>query len=103
MQYKTIVLELLRQQANLHQQLRKTRRLRPTLESYARQLKASHETWKDTIAQAKPGSHPSQIASEAWEMALQELENCLKSAAPSNGQLPLGQAKACLRSHSSNG
>lgn len=101
MSYQTIVLELQRQQTN--QQLRITRRLRPTLESCARQLKARHETWKEAIAQAKPGSHPSPIASEALEMAIQELENCLKSAAPSDGPLPLGQARAYLRSHSSNG
>jgi hypothetical protein len=102
MPYKTIVLELLRQEPQLHKQLRITGRLRPTMESYARQLKASHEAWKETIAQAKPGSHPSQIASEALEMAIQELENCLKSASPSDEPRPPGKAMACVRRPPSN-
>jgi hypothetical protein len=42
---------------------------------WATELKASHETWKQTLAEAKPGSEPSQIASEAMEMALKELED----------------------------
>ena len=62
MQYKTIVLELLKERTELHEQLRLTRRLLPTMETCARELKASHETWKETLAQAKPGSDPSQIA-----------------------------------------
>ena len=32
-----------------------------SLESYASELKASHEAWKETLSQAKPGSDPSQI------------------------------------------
>ena len=62
MQYKTIVLELLKERTELHEQLRLTRRLLPTLETCARELKASHETWKETLAQANPGSDPSQIS-----------------------------------------
>ena len=56
MQYKTIVLELLKERTELHEQLRLTRRLLPTMESCARELKASHETWMETLAQANPGS-----------------------------------------------
>ena len=74
MQYKTIVLELLRERTELHEQLRLTRRLLPTLDTCARELKASHETWKETLARANPQSDPSQISSEAMEMALRELE-----------------------------
>ena len=49
---------------------------------YARELKTSHEAWKETLSQARPGSDPSQIASEALEMALKELEDRLPSASP---------------------
>ena len=63
MQYKTIVLELLKERKELHEQLRLTRRLLPTMETCARELKASHEHWKETLATANPGSDPSQIAS----------------------------------------
>ena len=58
MQYKTIVLELLKERTELHEQLRLTRRLLPTMETCARELKASHETWMETLAQANPGSDP---------------------------------------------
>jgi hypothetical protein len=73
MQYKTIVLELLQQRPEIHEQLRKDRKLLMTMESYARDLKSSHEAWKETLSQERPGSDPSQIASEAMELALKEL------------------------------
>ena len=68
MQYKTIVHELLLARTELHEQLRLTRRLKPTLETCARELKASHEAWKERLSQEKPESDPSQVASEALEM-----------------------------------
>ena len=77
MQYKTIVLELLQQRTELHEQLRLTRRLMPTMEAFAKELKASHEAWKAELSQARPGSDPAQISSEAFEIALKELEDRL--------------------------
>jgi hypothetical protein len=102
MQYKTIVHELLQQRTELHEQLRLTRRLKPTLETCARQLKASHQIWKERLSQTRPGSDPSQIASEALEMALKELEDRLPSGpVDENEALSLDQAMAHIRSHSS--
>jgi len=103
MQYKTIVLELLKQQTELHEQLRITRRLRPTLETYAKELKASHEAWKETLTQAKPASDPSQISSEAMELALTDLEERLHSASQQveNETLSLDQAMASVRNPTS--
>ena len=101
MQYKTIVLELLRDRTELHEQLRLTRRLLPTLETCAQELKASHESWKETLAKENPGSDPSQIASEAMELALKELEDRLPTVSPLEDQEPLSldQAMAFVRSH----
>lgn len=79
MQYKTIVLELLKQRTELHEQLRLTRRLLPTLETCSLQLRASHLTWKAKLSKGNPGSDPSQIASEAMELAVKELEDRLPS------------------------
>ena len=62
MQYKTIVLEMLKDRKELHEQLRLTRTLLPTMERCVRELKASHEHWKETLAAQEPGSHPTQIA-----------------------------------------
>jgi len=94
MQYKTIVLELLQQQTELHEQLRLTRRLLPTIETCARELKASHESWMEILSQANPGSDPSQISSEALELALKELEDRLPSASHQDESEPLSLDKA---------
>jgi hypothetical protein len=105
MQYKTIVLELLQQRPEMHEQLRKDRKLLPALEFYAKELKTSHEAWKETFIQTKPGSDPSQIASEAMEMALKELEDRLPSAShlDNNEPLSLDAAMAFIRNHTSRG
>jgi len=79
MQYKNIVLEMLGQRPKMHEELRQSRKLLPTLEFYASELKDSHEDWKDRLLQAKPESDPSQIASEAMELALKDLEDRLPS------------------------
>ncbi len=82
MQYKTIVLEMLKTRTELHEQLRLTRRLLPTMDALARELKASHEGWMETLSQSQPGSDPSQISSEAMELALKELEDRLPGESP---------------------
>ena len=89
MQYKTIVLEVLKQRPQLHEQLRSQRMLLPTMQRLASEFKTSHEAWKELLTKTKPGSDPSQIASEALEMALQELEAILPSERPSDEDDPL--------------
>jgi hypothetical protein len=101
MQYKTIVLELLRHRPELHEQLRLTRRLLPTLETCSKELKASHETWKETLATANPGSDPSQIASEAMELAIKELEDRLPTDSPADDLEPLSLDQAMAGSRTS--
>ena len=99
--YKTIVLELLKQRPEMHNQLQMNRTLLPTLDRYARELKANHETWKDRLSQASAGSDQSQLASEALEIALKELEDFLDSASPPNDGKPpsLDGAMAFIRRH----
>ncbi len=103
MQYKTITLELLREQRKLYEQLRQTHQLLPTLETLSRELKKSHETWKETLVQTRPGSHLSQIEGEAMEMALNELEERLLPASLPDEEEPLDAAIAFVRNHMSNG
>jgi hypothetical protein len=99
MQYKTIVLALLQERPELHDRLRSQRILLPAVEVYARELKASHETQKALLSQTKPGSNESQIASEALEIALEELENSLATVSSSNesAAISLDEAMAYLR------
>jgi hypothetical protein len=82
MQYKTMILELLRDRPQMHEQLRKERKLLSTMERYAKELKASHQAWKEMLTQMRPGSSPIQLASEALEIALKELEDRLPSESP---------------------
>jgi hypothetical protein len=105
MKYKTIILELLQQRPGMHEELRKERKLLTTLEYYAKELKASHEVWKETLSQQRPGSDPSQIASEALEMALKDLENRLPSESEMGEEeaISLDQAMAYLRNPTSRG
>jgi hypothetical protein len=105
MQYKTIVHEMLQQRPQMREQLRKSRKLLPTLELYARELKTSHEAWKDMLAQMRPGSSQSQIASEALELALKEMEDRLPSADSEDGNQPqvLDAAMLFLRGPTSRG
>jgi hypothetical protein len=105
MLYKTMVLELLQQRPQMHEQLRRQRMLLATLDLYASELKAMHEAWKEQLSQARPGSSQSQIASAALEMALKHLEDCLPPASPLEGNDPLSldAELAFLRRHTPPG
>jgi hypothetical protein len=101
MYYKTMVLELLQQHSEIHEQLRNQRRLLPMLDLYSGELKTRHEAWKESLSRAKPASNASQIASEALEIALKELQDRLTSGSPPLGSEPLSldAAMAFVRAH----
>jgi len=80
MQYKNMILELLQQRPEIHNQLRRERKLLMTMEHYAMELKASHQAWTEFLSQIRPGSNRSQLSSEALEFALKELQDRLRSA-----------------------
>jgi hypothetical protein len=89
MPYKTIILHLLEQHPQIRDQLKRDRQMLPTMERYALELKARHEAWKETLSQAMPGSDQSQIASEALELALKEVEDRLHTGSRTNDKEPL--------------
>jgi hypothetical protein len=105
MQYKNIVLQILEQNPKIYDPLRRQKLLLTTMEHYARELRSLHLAWQETLTQAAPGSDPSQIASEALELALKDLEDRLQSGSPRDGQeaLSLDQAMAFIRRHTSRG
>ena len=88
MHYKTIIHELLQQRPQMHEQLRKERKLLPALEMYAHELKTSHEAWQQMLLGLRPGSDRTQIASEAFELALKEMEDRLPTASSQDGSEP---------------
>jgi hypothetical protein len=97
--YKTMVLEPLKRDPVLHQQLKRDRIMLPSLDRYAQELKASHEAWKERLSQQRPESSESQVASEALELALKSLENHLSAVSPPDMDetLSLDQAIAFIR------
>jgi hypothetical protein len=98
--YKTIVLELLQEQPTLYEQLRSSKRLLPAMDAYATGLKAGHETWKDRLSRKSPGRDASQIASEAMEIAVEELRDRLPCASPRDEAEPtLDAAMSSIRRH----
>src|SRR5580765_6117818 len=101
MQYKTIVLCLLEKHPEIREPLQKHRRMLPTLDLYAKELRANHLAWKEVLSQASPGSDESQIASEALELALKDLEDRLQFGFLSDDQepLPIDAAIAFIRRH----
>jgi hypothetical protein len=101
MQYKTIILELLQQRPRMYNQLRKSRKLLLMVDRYASELRISHQACKDYLSQAGPGSSPSQIANEALEIALKEIEDRLPNESPPNETEPfsLEAAMASIRLH----
>jgi hypothetical protein len=103
MHYKTIIMELLEQRPRIREELRQSRKLLPTLEFYASELKDSHDDWKDRLQQSKPDSDPSQIASQAMELALKDLQDHLPSESNQHETeaLSLDRAMAHINRHTS--
>lgn len=99
MQYKTIILQLLEQNPQVRDQLKRDRQMLPTMERYALELKTRHEAWKETLSQTMPGSDETQIASEALELALKEVEDRLPAGSHPDDKeaLSLDAAMAFIR------
>lgn len=80
MLYKTIVLELIREWPRFYEELRTSKRLLTSVETYASDLREGHLVWKATLAMRRPAYDPSLIASEALELAIADLLQRLRCA-----------------------
>jgi predicted DNA-binding protein len=60
----------------MYERLRCQRMVMTALDQYARELKNRHQRWKEQLGRTRPGS-ASQIASEALELALKDMEDRL--------------------------
>ncbi len=98
MQYKKIILELLQQRPQMHERLRQERMLMSTMDYYAMELRTRHLEWKELLLKQQPESDQSQIASEALEMALKELEDRLPPESENDGPT-IEEAMAYVRRH----
>jgi hypothetical protein len=95
MNYKTICLSLLEQRPEIYDQLRKNRTLLPALNRMASELKARHQLWMQELQETRPGSD-SQIASEAMELAVKEMEDRLSADSEEEAKAFLDEAMAYL-------
>lgn len=75
--YKTIVLHLLQDHPALHDRLCRSRTLLATVETMGAGLKACHQEWARQLTKSRPNSNPAQIASEAMELAMKDLQDSL--------------------------
>jgi hypothetical protein len=75
------------------------------VERCARELNSGHEAWKKLLIQLRPASAPNQIASEALEMALKELQERLPSESPTDDHeaVVLDAAMLFIRPRTSRG
>jgi hypothetical protein len=89
MLYKTIALELLQDRPQLYEELRSTKRLLPTLETYAIELKDLHQQWKARLRQARPNIDPTRLANEALELATEQFQARLPSESQTDEANPL--------------
>ena len=94
MQYKTIVLQLIRNHPQLHYQLRQARQLLDATEACSMSLKQRHEELTTTLGQKSPSRNPQQLSQEALEIALEEFEMHLLP------ELSLDAAMAFVLGHS---
>jgi hypothetical protein len=99
MYYKTIVLELLRQQTALHEQLRETKTVVHVVDRCAAHLKARHEFWTTQLGRTRTAMHRSQLSSSALELAIQEFRDDLtpETTGDDTRPLTLDEAVAFLR------
>jgi len=98
MQYKTIVLELIRSRPDLHRQLKASKTLLSTVERHATLLKASHEAWIETLRDSRPAMDTAQLSSEALERALKAFEEHLARPASDESETEfLDKAMASIR------
>ncbi len=102
MLYKTVVLDLIQQDRRFYRNLKRTRRLMATIDCLSQELRQSHLAWKAELQDLNPQAIPNLISSEAFEHALQEIQNRLRFVSSENEAETdqLEQAIRFIRNHS---
>jgi hypothetical protein len=103
MNYKTIVHELIQANPELHEQLRLTRQLLPTMEAYAIELRTRHRYWTDQLCGDTPLIYPHSVTDNAMELAVAELQNrlSLEDSQADSDSLNLDDAISAIRNPTS--
>ena len=86
MLYKTIILQMLEDRPAIYNRLKAERKSLATIEALASELKANQRVILADLKQANPRMDEQQLASQAMEMALADLESALDAnTSPSPG------------------
>lgn len=95
MYYKTIALRLIQDRPAFHESIRQEGRLLMVMETYADWLRDYHSLWITFLTKHQPESDETQIASQALERCIQDLEQVLPPASPpSDDPLPANATAA---------
>ncbi|MGE3778700.1 MAG: hypothetical protein AB7F89_16070 [Pirellulaceae bacterium] len=103
MQYKTIILELIQQQPELHEQLRTSRTLLSTLDQLAIRLREHHLALTEQFRRHQPQADETQLSNQAMEIAVRQFEEALSKPPESDEpepELSLDAAMAYIKRHS---
>ena len=102
MQYKTIVMELLEQNPELHNHLKQNRKLLETIDTMALELKLRREQTIAELAEQQPDVEYSVICSQATEIAIAELQQRLAPTSDheTDEAMSLEQIMASVMQHS---
>ena len=102
MQYKTIVMELLEQNPELHNHLKQNRKLLETIDAMALELKWNHEQMIAELAEQQPDVAYSVTCSQATEIAIAELQQRLAPTSDheTDEAMSLEQIMASVTQHS---
>jgi hypothetical protein len=79
MNYKTIILSLLRQNRREYQRLVQAKQLAPTLDLLAQELRERHRDYLTVLAEKDPTTPEVTHSQPAFELALAEIEERLKA------------------------
>lgn len=103
MNYKTVTLELLQDQPQLHDLLKRDRLLLAALEACSTDLRTRHLTLVRQLSQSRPEASPEQTSLEAYEIAVHELYQRIGAAARPDEPIPADQLIDFLRLHTPAG
>ena len=84
MLYKTIILQMLEDRPAIYSQLKAERKSLATIEALAQELKANQQAILTDLQQASPLTDEQQLASQAMELALADLEAALDNRSSPN-------------------
>lgn len=103
MNYKTVTLELLQDQPQLYDRLKRDRLLLAALEACSTDLRTRHLALARQLSQSRPEASLEQTSLEAYEIAVHELHQRIEAAALPDESIRADQLIDFIRLHTPTG